>query len=95
MRRSGTAAGGEGEETRAVLFISPGCGAASARVFFVVKPGGHGSLVWVLFADVVTEVRFLTRIRAKTRISTDISRITTDTLRGRSAGYADRSHRYE
>ena len=32
MRRSGSAAGEEGEETRAVLFISPGCGAASARM---------------------------------------------------------------
>ena len=40
-----------------MIFICsyPGCGAASARVFFVVKPGGHGSLAWVLVEDAVTD----------------------------------------
>ena len=44
-----------------------------------------------VLAVVITEVWILGRAFAlKTRIPTDISRISTDTLRGRSAGYADR-----
>ena len=67
--------------------LEGGLGKGAPLFFFC---GWVGLSAGVL-AVVITEVWILGRAFAlKTRIPTDISRISTDTLRGRSAGYADR-----